>query len=134
MILENSQSSNRYSKAYLNLKNVIKLEEKEKHKFKQSVHDEFKQLTEKFNNFQNKIPLLVIERYYLDHRDKPQKYCNLIYGSEQKELLGLQIMDLYEKLEEFFQECFVLACDIASLYNLEIKINNNGSNFEDNIL
>lgn len=133
MILENSFASNRYSRAYLNLKNVIALEESEKHKFTKNVYDQFEELTKKFNDFNNEIPLIVIERYYQDYKDKPNKYCNLLFGKNQKELLDLQIMDLYLLLEDFFQECFQLACVIASMYNLEIKINS-GNQVEENIL
>lgn len=120
-VLDNHFSINRYSKAYINLKNVIDLETQEKHKLSKSILNNFEELTKQYKNFTKGIPLIIIERYYNDHKEKLNKYCHLTY--KKSELSEIQIMDLFIQLEEYFNLCFSLAVQIASLYNLEIKIN-----------
>lgn len=120
-VLDNHYSTNRYSKAYINLKNVIELETQEKHKLSKSILENFGELTKQYDSFTKGIPLIIIERYYNDHKEKLNKYCNLRYKTY--ELSEVQIMDLFIQLEDYFNLCFSLAVQIASLYNLEIKIN-----------
>jgi hypothetical protein len=128
-ILENVSSSNRYSKAYLNLKNVISLENRADYKFKdQEVYTKFQNLEKKFNNFLCDIPLIVVEKYFNDNKEDHNKFIYLEYKDE--ELTDLKIMELYNELETYFQECFTLACLIADLYNFEVKFNETNNDYE----
>lgn len=121
MILDNPNIATKYSKAFLNLKNVIELEKKENSKFDKSIIDSFNELSKKYNSFLNKVPLRVVETYFRKYAEDLEYYVYLEY--EGNEVSDLKIIDIYIKLEDFFSECFELACKIADFYNLEIKLN-----------
>lgn len=121
-ILDSPPTMNKYSKSFLNLKNVLDLEKRNNYTFKDdSVYTKYNYLEKKYSNFLNKIPLVVIERYFNDHKEDHNKFIYLEYIEE--ELTDLKIMELYQKLELFFEDCFSLACLIADLYNFEVKFN-----------
>lgn len=121
-VLENPTSSNKYSKSYLNLKNVMDLEKRGEYKFNDtSVIDKFDKIEKSYLDFINKIPLNVVERYFNDNHENPNKHAYLEYNDN--ELSDIKIMEIYNKLELFFQDCFSLACLIADLYNFEVKFN-----------
>lgn len=134
-ILDNSSGINKYSRAFINLKNVLDLEDRAKYKFKdKNVYSKFKELEKKYNDFINKIPLIVIERYYNDNRENTKKFINFEY--QENEISDIRIMELYNSLEIFYSDAFSLACLIADLYNFEVKFNetsgdeeNSDSNF-----
>jgi len=127
MVLENSIASNRYTKAFLNVENVMALEEKDKaFQFPQNVLDSFKELKKKYDSFLAGIPLIIIERYYFEHAQDMNKYVYLEY--DDNELDELKIIELYSILEDFHNKVFELACEIADLYNLEIKLNAGSNN------
>lgn len=128
MILDNSNVANKYSKAYLNLKNVIELEKKENAKFDKSIIDSFNELSKKYNSFINKVPLRVVETYFRKYAEDLEYYVYLEY--EGNEVSDFKIIDIYIKLEDFFSECFELACMIADFYNLEIKLNKDKSDIK----
>jgi len=123
LILDNSNTPNKYTRAFLNLKNVFELEEKENFKFDKELIKKFNNIKEKNKNFQNEIPLKIIEKYYILQNDQLDEYIFIRYNGN--EIADLRIIDLYVLLEDFFQEIFSLACEIADFYNLEIKINDN---------
>ena len=126
-ILDNQNSTQKYSRAYLNLKNVLELEKKAKYKFKdKSIYSDFEILEKQFNDFISGVPLVVIERYFNDNKENTNKYIYLEY--EDSEVNDLKIMELFNKLEEFYQKCFTLACSIGNLYNFEIKYNSDDDN------
>jgi len=126
-ILDNQNTTQKYSKAYLNLKNVLDLEKRAKYTFKdKTIYSQFEKIESRFKNFINGVPLVVIERYFNDNKENTRKFIYLEYG--EKEVTDLKIMELYNKLEEFFQDCFALACLIGDLYNFEVKFNNDSSN------
>ena len=122
MNLENINTDNKYSKAFLNLENVKKLEDKEKTIFPLEIQTKFRKLKEKFDNFLGGIPLKVVERYYIQHMTDMNHYCYFEYNG--KELEDIKIVDLFILLERFYEEVFELSCEIANYYNLEIKLNN----------
>ncbi|MHA1381434.1 MAG: hypothetical protein ACTSRG_23955 [Candidatus Helarchaeota archaeon] len=134
-ILNNDSHPQKYSRAYMNLKNVLELEhEEEQQKGKKilskEIEDQFKFLETKYKNFLNKIPLIVIEKYFLLHKDELNKYVSLRY--KELELSDLQVVELFEKFEEYFNKCFNIACRIADLYNIEIKLNENKESQKNN--
>lgn len=121
-VLENPTNSNKYSKSFLNLKNVIDLEKRSEYKFNdKSVDTKYNLLEKKYDNFINDIPLIVVERYFNDNHETPNKHAYLEYNDN--ELSDIKIMEIYNTLELFFQDCFSLACLIADLYNFEVKFN-----------
>lgn len=124
-ILENHNHPNKYSKAFLNLKNVFELEKEEKFEFPKKILTKFDKISEKYESFMSNIPLLVIERYHLDNISDTKKFVYLEF--EKNELTDIKIIDLYLALEGFYSEMFNLGCTLASYYNLEIKFNNNNS-------
>ncbi|MFW6173087.1 MAG: hypothetical protein ACOC5T_05025 [Elusimicrobiota bacterium] len=120
MILDNPNSPNKYSKAFLNLKNVFELEKKENFKFSPEICEKFTKIEEKYLSFINNIPLKVIETYFTIYSNDLEHYIYLDYqGSE---VSDLKIIDLFIKLEQYYEEIFALACEIANFYNLEIKL------------
>lgn len=127
LILDNINTPNKYTKAYLNLKNVFELESKETDfKFTKEQIEKFNELEKSYNSFINGIPLKVVERYYIQHYEDLQKHCYLEF--EDNELSDLKIIDLFYKLENYYEEIFEFACNIANYYNLEIKFTSQTSN------
>ena len=124
-ILNNVPTKNKYSKAFLNLKNVFELEEKEKFVFSKSIIEQFNELSKRYNSFLDNIPLIIIERYYNTKSDQLTSYVILEFNNNELNS-DLQIMNLFQELELFFEECFNLAVQIASLYNIEVKLNKRG--------
>lgn len=130
MILDNAMTSNRYSKAFLNIENVFKLESKDPDfVIPKELLNTFKELKKRYDSFLSEIPLLIIERYYFDHANDMNKFVYLEY--DEKELSDIKIIDLYNELEQFYNEIFELACEFASYYNLEIKMNKGESSGSD---
>jgi hypothetical protein len=119
-ILQNVDSSNKYSKSFLNLKNVIELEKNDIHK---DFIDEFLIIEEEYNNFINEIPLVVVEKYVMLSRLNINDICYILYNG--KEITEYSIIELHNKLEEFFAKIFFLASKIADYYNIEVKLNKN---------
>jgi hypothetical protein len=128
MILENPQITNRYSRSYENLKNVIDLELKESPSMKEDiVYKKFKKLQNQYNSFYHEIPLKIVEKYYFKYREKLNHYVFIEY---KKKDFNIKIIDLYFLLENFFLEVFECACMLANQYNLEIKINHSSSDVQ----
>lgn len=130
MVLDNIPTPNKYSKAFLNIENVIELEESEEFKLDKKIIEKFQKIKKRFNNFLNGIPLIVVERYYNDYRDDYNKYAFLEYHG--RELSDMRIIDLFTELEKFHAQVFNLACMIANYYNLEVKLNENASQSRSN--
>ena len=129
MILEYPMGQNRYSRSFLNLKSVIELEQKEEDfNLPKEMIKEYEQIEKQFYNFINNIPLTVVERYYNEHKENMNKYVYLEYN--ENELSELKISELLYKLEEYFMVIYNLAVNIASYYNIEIKLNINKSDKE----
>jgi len=129
-IIENTHHPNRYSRAFSSLKNVFEIEENENEQtLPQDVKDKFLDIEKKYNKFLSNIPLVVIERYYFEHRGNMNKYVYLNYN--EKELSDLKVSELLVRLEMFYDEMLNLACYIANFYNLEIKLNSPRDNVND---
>jgi hypothetical protein len=120
LILDNPNIGNKYSKCFLNLKNVFELEQNEEFEFSEKFIKSFEELEKKFNSFHNGIPLSIIEKYYIAKVNELDEYVYIEYNEKE---LTLRIIDLYVLLEQYFSEIFSLACEIADYYNLEVKIN-----------
>ena len=127
-ILNNPQDHNKFSNSFLNLKNVLDIE-KDEGKFSDNILKSFKEIEEEYDSFIQDIPLRVIERYYIDNRTEYKKHVYLAYG--EKELSDLTILQLYDKLEEFFSKVFNLAVRTANYYNIEIKTNKKAEKVEE---
>lgn len=121
MILENNQSAFRYSGSFMNLKHVIDLETEDDGEFDPKLLKKFQELKKRYHSFLKGIPLLVVEKYYMENAQNRNRFVYLDY--EKCELSDMRVINLYEELEGFYQEIFGLACRIASYYNLEIKLN-----------
>ena len=117
-ILQNVDSSNKYSKSYLNMKNVIELEKDE---IKPEFIDEFLNIDKEYHNFINGIPLVVVEKYVMLSRLNINDICYILF--EGKEITEYSIIELHNFLEEFYAKIFFLASKIADYYNLEVKLN-----------
>lgn len=121
LIIDNINTPNKYSKAYMNLKNVFELEKQDGFEFSKEIIKEFAKIEKRYLNFLNDIPLQVIEKYYFLNYENINKFVYLEF--EDKEVTDLRILDLYLELETYFNQIFTTACEIANLYNLEIKLN-----------
>lgn len=117
--------ANKYSKAYLNLKAVMDLEEQEKYKMSKSLKDDFINIKEKYISFLEEIPLAIIEKYFYMNLDDLNKFIYISY--KEKEIYSISVIELYMELEEFYNEIFKLGSLIANFYNIEIKINKNAT-------
>ena len=121
-ILENPESPNRYSKAFLSMKNVFKLEEEETDSIiTTELKTKFSKIKKQYNDFHKNIPLIVVERYFMNHIATMNKFVYLEYQGN--EMTDLKISELFFELEQFFNKIFQLACELANYYNLEIKLN-----------
>jgi len=126
-ILENQPSTNKYSKAFLNLKNTFELEMENGYEFPKNMLDKFDKLEKKYLDFNNTIPLIVVEKYYQVNSQDLDSYIFLEYrGKEFQD--NTKIIELFSELEEYFNNCFKLACQIVDLYNLEVKLNDKHEN------
>ena len=125
LILQNDPVPNKYSRSYLNLKNVMELEQNSDFKFHQEILDKYKIISDKYQNFLCNIPLIVIEQYYINNKENPNKFVFLEY--KEKELTDLKVIEVFEYLENYFEDVFQLACLIADMYNLEVKMNKSQS-------
>lgn len=128
MILENPKTHNRYSKCFLNLKNVLMLEQEENFQFSEDILEKFDELEKKYNEFLRGIPLEVCELYLFDNIEDKNKYITILY---QDLNTTIKVIELYIMLENFFKEVYSLTCLVANLYNLEVKINNSSNSNEE---
>jgi len=120
-ILNNANTPNKYSKAFLAIKNVIDLELKESEsELTKQILDNFTEIEKSYYNFINNIPLKIIERYYINYANELSKYPYIEY--EGNELAEYKVIDIYNWLEDFFEKIFALSCEIADLYNIEVKL------------
>lgn len=122
-ILDCPNIPNKYTKSYLNLKNVFELEKSDNFTFDDELIKKFSDITIEFNSFLNKIPLKVIETYFKTNAEKLDDYIYLEYKGN--EVSDMKNIDLFMELEMFFDKLFSLACEIANFYNIEIKLKNN---------
>ena len=123
LIIDNINTSNKYSKAFINLKNVFELEENDNFEFTKVFKLKFESIKKKYYNFDNGIPLQVLEKYYFVNHEKLNKFIFIEFGG--KELSDVKTIELYLRLENYFNEIFALACEIADFYNLEVKLKSN---------
>ncbi|MHA1381177.1 MAG: hypothetical protein ACTSRG_22645 [Candidatus Helarchaeota archaeon] len=127
-ILNNDPHPQKYSRAYLNLKNVMDLEREDeqikgKKILSESIGKDFKDIEYLYKSFLGDVPLIILEKYYLQYKDELNKHVHLRY--KDSELSEIQIVEVFEKFEEYFNKCFSVACKIADLYNIEVKLNEN---------
>jgi hypothetical protein len=118
--LDNSNPS-KYSRAFLNLQSVFMLEEQEGFKIKSNLKNKFQDIQKKYNKFYSNIPLIVIEKYFYQNINNLNKFVYIEYRGE--ELGDMKVSELFYFLEQFFNQCFILASLLANYYNLEFKIN-----------
>lgn len=117
-ILQNVDASNKYSKSFLNLKNVIELDKED---IKKDYVKKFNKIEKEYNKFLNNIPLSVIEKYLSLFKGDLNDFCYILYDGF--EISGYTAIELYNLLEMFYSKLFFLASKIANYYNLEIKLN-----------
>lgn len=122
---------NKYSKSYINIKNVFELEKQEKFNMPNYLIKDFQVLEMKYNSFINNIPLLVIEKYFYENYDNLDKYIFIEF--EGNEIQSIKVINLYFELENYYNELFALASKIANFYNIEVKINKNAINDKETI-
>ena len=120
MILDNPNDSKKYSRSFLNLKNVFDLESKEKFSFSKEILKKFADIEKEYHSFMSGIPLSIVEAYYNENLSDLKKFIFIEYTG--KEITDVQVIDIFYKLEGFFAKVFALACEIANYYNIEIKI------------
>jgi len=123
-ILKNSSTDNKFSKAFLNLKNVVELEKQESFKIPKNIGETYLKLEKEFLNFFEKIPLNVVEKYYNVHKQDLNKFVFLSYKGVELNR-EIQVIEIYNLLESYFEDVFKCAVQLASAYNLEIKFNTN---------
>jgi len=131
-IITSQEIPNKYSKGFLNLLTIFKLEEQEGFKLPDYIINKFKKLEQKFISFYNNIPLRVIEKYYIKYMLDYNKYVYIEYNGF--EIDNLKVIDIYLLLEQFFDDLYLIASLIASYYSLEIKINKPNKDSLDNVL
>lgn len=120
-ILENPSTPQKYSQAFMNMKNIVELELISKESIPQSIKEEYDELKQLYEDFRDGIPLIVIERYYVQHVNELNKMVFLTYRGN--ELTDITVIDLFYELELFYQRLYTLACTIANFYSIEFKLN-----------
>ena len=113
---------NKYSKSYNNLRIVIDLESTDKQKISKELSDEFKTLSKKYNDFIDGVPLRIIELYFYNNIKDMSFYPYIEYKNDIT-IDSVKVIELYELLENFFDDVFSLSSKIANYYNMEMKLN-----------
>jgi len=130
----NFPETSKYSKSFLNIKNVIMLENNLKiSEIKPETRKKFIELEKKYNLFYLNIPLVIIEKYYnknINHHPAHIIYFEVPKNDNEEIEFELSVMEVHILLENFFQEVFEIACILADDYNLEIKFKKEYSNDE----
>ena len=103
-ILDNSIPSNKYSKTYLNLNNVFEIEKDNKHRFSKEIKTKFEEITNQYQEFINKIPLIIIEKIYNSNKEYLKKM--IFFDYKDNILEDVKVIELYFELENFFSHCF----------------------------
>jgi len=124
-IISPNNTINKYSKAVLNLKAILKLETNENFKIPLELIKMYDKIIERELEFINGIPLTLIEKYFYTKADKLNGFINIEYRNFD---LNIRTNELYLELEKFYEDIFILSSCLASFYNLEIKINSSSSN------
>lgn len=109
----------------MNLKTIVNLENKENFKLPEDLQKSYDGIIGQEQDFINGIPLPIIEKYYLQKQSNLNSYVNILHNEKE---LNLKVNEIFIKLENFYQEIFLLASLIANYYNLEIKINTENDN------
>jgi len=120
----------KYSKAYLNIDTVLKIEKKENNlednTVLKEVRNKFEELTQLYNSFKNEIPLKIIEYYFMINRNELRNPVYIEYGD--KELNDdIKYYDLYLELEDFYSQLFYICSLMLSQYSIEVKVNTTSS-------
>jgi hypothetical protein len=122
-------SAFKYSKCLLNIKTLWEIEKSEGFNFTPFFVQIYNEIVEKEHEFMNKIPLLIVEKYYYSKITNLNGYVSINYfvknddGDDEDRILNIPVNDLYLELEAYFNKIFLLASLFANYYNLEIKIN-----------
>jgi hypothetical protein len=121
-ILAPTNSTSKYSKGLLNLKTIVKLEDREEFKLPNDINELYNKLLTREEDFINKIPLSIIEKYFNQKIDNLNSFINIQFKERE---LNIKTNELFIELEGFYNEIFLVASLIASYYNLEVKVGNN---------
>lgn len=116
----------KYTDSYNTLKAVIELERKEndRSRLPDTFFDKFDFLTSKLYNLDPRVegfPLMVLEQYFMKSSDSLDRYIYMSYGKLES-ASDYKVIELYEILESFFIQIYMLAVEIADYYSLEIKL------------
>lgn len=120
----------KYTGAYNTLRAVIELEKKEtdRQKLPQEYFKKFEDITKKLNCVDERVkgfPLMVLEQYFVRSSSQLDRYIYMVYG-ELESASDYKVIELFEILEGFFMELYMLAVEIADYYSLEIKLKKTG--------
>lgn len=115
----------KYTESFNIIEAVIKLESKEdsKNKLSDYYFKEFKELKECYNNLDERVkgfPLNVLEQFLIRNSSDLSRYLYMNY--KDLELIDMQVIELYDILERYFQRIYLLAVQISDHYSLEIKL------------
>lgn len=115
-IIASNDQYKKYSKCFMNMKNIFVLEGSQIKD--ENIIEHYKDLLRLFNDFHDGVPLRIMEenfyRYITDFKKIYVPYHN---AKQRKEI---SIEELYLKLEEFYDRVFFIAVSIADKYSYEI--------------
>lgn len=125
IILSRDIFQRKYSTSYNALKAVINLEkeEKAKDKLNKKYFDKFTEISELKDNLSDDLkglPLAVTEQYFFRKSKNLNAYIYIQYKDIQ--ITNLRAIEIYQLLEDFFQQIYLLAVQIADHYSLDIKM------------
>lgn len=124
----------KYTESLNILKAIIKLESKEtsSDKLGEEYFDRFKQIENNSINLHSDLgsmPLSVAEQFFIRNSSDLSRYLYMEYRDN--EIKDMKVIELYNILEEFFLEMYILAVEIADHYSLEIKLKKDNKGKED---
>lgn len=124
----------KYSTAFNTLKSIINIELKErsKERLPEEIFIKFRNIEESSTKLDENLqgfPLLIIEEYFFRNIDSLDKFIYLAYNK--LEYAEYKVINIYEILEQFFQQIYFLAVEIADFYSIEIKLKSNKQNNKD---
>lgn len=115
---------NKYSNAYNSLKSVMELELKEKkEKLPKYIFEKYKEIQKLYSSPHEKltgVSVLVLEQYFMRNSHDLSSYIFIDYND--KDYGDFKCIELYEILETFFSEVFLLATLVADYYTFEVKL------------
>lgn len=115
-IIASNDQYKKYSKCFMNIKNIFVLEGSQiKDK---NILEHYEDLLRLFNDFHDGVPLRIMEENFYRYITDFKKIYVPYHDNKQRKEISIE--QLYLQLEEFYDRVFFIAVSIADKYSYEI--------------